>query len=58
MNVQNFRNIKKSRLVSEYLEIFKTSKMLDSDSIREKIDTFGRRIGILNRFFSLLFDFH
>ena len=30
-------------------------EMFDSDSILEKIDSFGRRIGILNRFFAIRF---
>ena len=30
--------------------------MFDSDSILEKIDSFGRRIGILNRFFAIRFS--
>ena len=32
-----------------------TLGMFDSDSILEKIDSFGRRIGILNRFFGIRF---
>ena len=33
-----------------------TVGMSDSDSILEKIDSFGRRIGILNRFFAIRFS--
>ena len=38
------------------LEVWKYEiGMFDSDSILEKIDSFGRRIGILNRFFGIRF---
>ena len=42
-------------LVKLHYPIYFTVGMFDSDSILQKIDFFGRRIGIFNRFFAIRF---